>query len=219
MFVAANLTYITPQVLAMLNANTNYAATSSDDKFTDNEIQESIFQADEQVFTAIAETPGHYYRVDLMSASADITAQGGEIPSHIGPIGEVTIRYVSTDTDYKPANPMNRKEIEIYQRDTDSYLNAAHNSTGTLVAGYYDPQALADGVAFFTGYAMRARIAVYNRGAVLQSPEVYASAICAGALAWLFTKDGFDPQIGNYYAGEFDKRLNAIRQNAMPQAA
>lgn len=214
-FTVANVTTVTKQVLSTLNASSAWAATSDDDKFVTAEVTEAVLEADEQVYLAICETSGHWARVEIMAASTDLTVQGQEIPSHIGDIGEVTITHVSGDSSNKLANPMDRKEIEIYQRDTDSILNAAHAASGTLVAGYYDPKALMDGIAYFTGYAMQVRIATYTRTALCQSPEVYASAIVAGALSTLFTKDGLETELAKYYSMEFDKRLAAIRRDAM----
>jgi hypothetical protein len=177
-FTVADLTTVTKIALATVNASSAYAATSDDDKFTTSEIQEWVFEGDERVYVAIAETVGHYARPDIMTWSADVTTYLDETPAHLGELGDVQIKYVSTDSAYQLALPMNRKEIEIYRRDTDSYLNATHAATGTLVAGFYDPEALKDGVCAFTGYALQVRrVASYLRTAALQSPSEYAALI------------------------------------------
>lgn len=119
--------------LAVLNASSAYSSSSDDDKFTDGEIAEMIFQGDERCYVAIAETKGHYARPDIMTWSSDVTTYLDEVPAHLGELGDVQIKYVSTDSVYQLAKPMMRQEIEIYRRDTDSILNATHAATGTLV--------------------------------------------------------------------------------------
>ncbi len=213
-FTIANKTGIYEFVLAELNASTAYAATTDDDKFTDGQIAEAVYQADERYFVAIAETKGHWARPDIMNWSADVTAYLDEVAAHTGELGDVRIKYVSTDTGYQLANPLPREEIEIIRRNTDSTFNAAHNASGTITAGYFDPEALNDGVCAFTGYAMQVRIAFYVRTASLQSPEAYSSAISAHALANLFATDGLDPQLASYNLGLANVFESLVRRGA-----
>lgn len=214
-FTVADLTTLKKAELALLNSSSAYAATSDDDKFTDGEIAEYIFEGDERTYVAIAETEGHWARPDIMTWSADVTTYLDEVPAHLGELGDVQIKYVAADSVYQLALPMTRKEIEIYRRDTDSYLNATHAASGTLVAGYFDPEALKDGVCAWTGYALQVRrVASYARVATLQSPSEYTGLILAHALSLGFTKDGLDPQLALYYSREADKREGLVRGNA-----
>lgn len=214
-FTVADLATLKKMGLAVLNASSSYSASSDDDKFTDGEIAEMLFQGDERCYVAITETKGHYARPDIMTWSADVTTYLDEVPAHLGELGDVQIKYVSTDSVYQLAKPMSRQEIEIYRRDTDSYLNATHAATGTLTAGYYDPDALRDGICAFTGYAIQVRrVASYVRTAALQSPSEYASFILAHFASVAFTKDGLDPELAKYYSGEADKREARVRGNA-----
>lgn len=210
----ADITVLTKQCLAILNASSSYAATSDDDKFTDDEVEEALLEGDERFWLVIAETVGHWARPDIMTESADITTNGAEVESHTGELGLVTIKYVDGDSDYKLGKPMKREEIEIILRDTDSTYNAVHNVTGTLSAGYFDPEALKDGIAYFTGIAFRVRIAAYARSAACQSPQSYAAGTLAHAWGVLFSKDGLDPELARYYSGEADKREGQARGNA-----
>lgn len=214
-FTIADLATLKKIGLAVLNASSAYAATSDDDKFTDGEIAELLFEGDERVYVAIAETVGHWARPDIMTWSSDVTTYLDEVPAHLGELGDVQIKYVSGDSVYQLALPMSRKEIEIYRRDTDSYLNATHAASGTLVAGYYDPEALKDGVCAFTGYALQVRRVVsYLRTAALQSPSEYTSLILAHFASMAFTKDGLDPQLALYYANLANARESQVRGNA-----
>lgn len=212
-FTIASITNLTKQCLAILNASTAYAATSDDDKFVTAEITEALLEGDERFWIAIAETVGHWARPDIMTESADVTVNGSEL-SHTGEYGLVTIKYVSSDSDYKLGKPMKREEIEIILRDTDNTYNTTHSASGTLSAGYFDPEALKDGIVYFTGYAFRARIAAYTRTAACQSPEAYAAGVLAHAWSVLFSKDGLDPELAKYYSLAASQREGLVRGNA-----
>lgn len=214
-FTVADLTTLKKIGLAVLNASSAYASVSDDDKFTDGEIAELLFQADERCYVAIAETKGHYARPDIMTWSADVTIYLDEVPPHLGELGDVQIKYVSTDSVYQLGKPMARQEIEIYRRDTDVYLNATHAATGTLAAGYFDPEALKDGVCAFTGYALQVRrVASYLRTSALQSPSEYAALILDHFASVAFSKDGLDPELAKYYSGLASDREGLIRGSA-----
>lgn len=213
-FTVADITGTKKQTLGLLNASSSYNSVTDDDKFTDGLIAEAIFEGDERFYTAGAETKGHWMRPEIMDWCTAVTTYLDEVPAHIGELGDVRIKYVSTDSVYQLAKPMTRQEIEIYRRDTDSYLNATHAATGTITAGYYDPEALKDGICAFTGYALQVRIATYVRTSVLQCPQVYTSAIVAHALSYLFSVDGLDPELAKYYSGIADKYEGMIRGDA-----
>lgn len=213
-FTVASLTNLKKQCLAVLNASSSYNSVTDDDKFVDGEIAEALLEGDERFWLAIAETVGHWARPDIMTESGDITTNGAEMTSHTGELGEVTIKYVSGDSDYKLGKPLKREEIEIILRDTSSIFSAAHSASGTLTAGYYDPEALKDGVIYFTGYAFRARLAAYTRTAACQSPENYATGILAHAWGVLFSVDGLEPYLAQYYSREADKYEGMARGNA-----
>lgn len=212
--VVASKLGITKQVLGLLNASSAYAALTDDDKFTDGLVDESVSQGDERSITAIAETLGHWARPDIMDWSADITANLSEVPTHIGGLGDVRIKYVASDSGYQLGRPLPRQEIEVYRRNSDSTLNADHASAGTVVAGYFDPEALHDGVCDFTGAALSVRVATYTRGATLQSPEAYSSFIAAHALSVLFTVDGLDDAMAAFYGRLAAEREASVRGNA-----
>lgn len=213
-FTVASLTGLTKQTLGLLNASSAYAAITDDDKFTDGLVGESLFQSDERIYTAGAETKGHWMRPEIMDWSAAITTYLAEVPAHIGELGDVEIKYVAADTAYQLGKPMKREEIEIYRRDTDGFLSAAHNATGTIVAGYFDPEALKDGVCAFTGAEMKIRVATYTRTAALQSPQSYSSGIVAFALSYLFSVDGLDPELAKYYSTLAMQCESLVRGNA-----
>ena len=213
-FTVASITGLKKYVLSLLNASSAYASTTDDDKFQDGQIGEALFQGDERIYTAIGETKGHYARAELLAFSADLTTYLTAVPSHIGELGEVQIKYVSTDSVYQLGKPMKREEIEIIRSDTDSIYSAANAASGTLAGGYYDPEALKDGVCAFTGYAMQIRVMAYTRTAALQCPEAYSSGIAAHALSYLFSVDGLDSQLALYYAREADNREALVRGNA-----
>jgi hypothetical protein len=195
------------------NASVSFGGRFNDDKFAIQLIEESLFEGDERFYVAGAETKDHWIRPDIMDWSSDITTQGAETPAHTGELGEVRIKYVSTDSSYKIGKPMSAQELEIYRRNTDSYLNASHNATGTAVAGYYNREALLDGVCDFTGYALSVRVANYTRTSALQSPEAWISGIIAHAASVMFAFDGLDPQLALYFSREADKKEMAVRGN------
>jgi len=214
-FTVADLTTLKKIVLAILNASSAYASTSDDDKFTDGEIAEYIFEGDERYYTAGAETKGGWIRPDIMDWGADITTYLAEVTAHLGELGDVRIKYVSTDSAYQLGKPVKREEIEIIRNNTDSTFSAGHNISGTLSAGLYDPEALKDGVCAFTGYALSVRVvSSYLRTAALQSPSNWTSAVAAHALSLGFSKDGFDPQLAIYHATQADKYEAMVRRNA-----
>lgn len=213
-FTVADLSGVKKQVNGLGNFAAGYSETPDDDKITSGLLAESIFEGDERFYTAGAESKGHWMRPEIMDWCTAITTYLDEVPAHIGELGEVRIKYVSTDSVYQLAKPMKREEIEIYRNNTDSYLNASHSASGTLVAGYFDPEALRDGVCAFTGYALQIRLATYARTSALQCPQVYTSAIVAHALSQLFSVDGLDPELAKYYSVIADKYEAQIRANA-----
>lgn len=196
------------------NASVSFGGRFDDDKFAIQLIEESLSEGDERYYVAIAETKGHWARPDIMVESSDITTNGSEIAAHVGEVGEVTIKYVSGDSDYKLGKPVAREEIEMWLRNTDTTWPVAHSATGTVTAGYYDPVALADGIAYFTGNAFRIRLASYTRTAALQSPEAYTGGIVAHAASNMFTFDGLDTDAAMFHAKEADAWEAAVRRGS-----
>lgn len=218
----ADLTITKRQVIQLLNADTSGVDVTSatDDRFNAPLfIPESIFEADEDVFTACAESIGHWARADMLTLSSDLS-NGDVIPTHIGDLGRVVIKRSSGETIYYPATTVaSAEEITRYrENDSNSYGLLAHDASGSAIAGLF--HITEEDLIFFTGYRAKVWLITYTRTAALQSPAIYTAAIVCGAVARLL-KEGGNVDRAGYFGQMFAGYLQMIRGNekAIPQLA
>jgi hypothetical protein len=212
----ATLAVARPITLALLNAADAYASTPTSDKYTAAEIDEALFQGDEQVALNVLSTVGHFARSNFLALSADI-AHGAKIPEHVGDIGQILIKRWTSDTEYKPGIPTTEDAIARYRANIgvapyNMYGALAHDAPDSPLSGYYCLKE--ENILLYTGVSAKAYIANYVRTAALQSPAIYIGAIVAYAPGLLFQKDGADPQAAAYYMTLAQNMFAQIRGEA-----
>lgn len=211
--------------VANVNDTSSFARTGAicamggnynDDRHAYPEIIEAIFEADEQLMTAIAETKDHWARADILTLSGSIS-NAAQVPSRTSVVGDVLVKNSSSDA-YLPATLADLKAIQRYNANTgtaplDVYGSTAPTAAGSPLAGYYciDP----DGILFYTGTDAKIRVFQYNRTTLLQSPSVYQNVIVYGALRALCAKDGDDPSSAAAWGKFWLDGISAVRLGAM----
>lgn len=138
-------------------------STSDDQRRNNIEILRAIIAADARVCRARAATLGGTYRSLFLSDIPTPLDHGEALPDRIGPIEQVRIKLVSTDTDYEAGKfdkDLTLADIERWRNNTGSLYGANHNAANSVLSGFYIEQG--DQV-FFTGYRLTTKIATFTR--------------------------------------------------------
>jgi hypothetical protein len=170
-----DLTTVRGRLIAATNAApaATWATTISaanDGRRNDTELDKIILAADARICAARAARVGDGYRSLFLSLSASI-AHGGTIPDHLGPLEQVTIKHVSTDSDYKAGKfdpDLTLADIERWRANTGSRYVTAHPVANSALSGF----SLRRGSQLFsTGYDAKALRATFTRSGACQAPE------------------------------------------------
>lgn len=204
--------------LGGLNASLTWGGAISDDRRVSAEIDEAIFEAEDQINLAILETRDHWARPDYLAEVA--VTHGSEVSARVGTIEEVVIQKASGESFVKgirlDAEMINRYRANTGTAPFNVYGSTAHTTAESPLSGYWDIDG--DGVAWFSGFAAKARILDYVRStAVLQCPSIFTNLVAAGALAALFLKEGDSPEAADRYQKRFENGLAMIRGNIPAQ--
>jgi hypothetical protein len=168
-----DLATVRGRLIAALNAATAATWITSgvtDTRRNDTELTNIILAADARICAARAARVGDGYRSLFLGLSASI-AHGSTIPDHLGPIEQVTIKYVSSDSDYKAGKfdaSLSLADIERWRANTSSRYGAAHDAASSVLSGYYIRRG---SQLFYTGSDAKALIATFARSSACQSPE------------------------------------------------
>lgn len=161
------------------------------------EITDAILDADQEVALAILESPNNPFKSGFYTNSGSL-ASGAKLPASDGPYGAVLV-------DSLVPRPVPAPEVA---KLTANALGLPSSTIGKVYA-------IVGNYIFHNGTSATVEIATITRGSVPVSPEAYAWAVVAGALAILFAKDNADTEAASYFAGEYDKRLGLIRQGTI----
>jgi hypothetical protein len=188
-----------------------------DDRHSLVEIDEAMFESDEEFVTAIIETPGHWARADFLVLSS-IIPYGTQLPSHIGNVSRILIQNSSGDT-FLPGEVADIKAIQRWNANTGTGNFTAYGLTSPTaanspLAGYYAIDE--DNYVYFTGYAAKARLYQYIRSLLaLQSPFQYQGGVIARSMMKLTLKDGDDVQASAAWGKFGQDSLAAVRLGVM----
>src|SRR4028119_503361 len=165
----ATLVICRPIVISLLNAGDSFASVPDSDKHTLPDIDEALFESDEQVALNVLSTVGHFARSNFMSLSTDI-AHGAKIPEHVGDIGQVLIKRWTSDSEYKPGIPTTEDAIARYRANTgvepfNVYGALPHDAPNSPLSGYYALKE--ENVLLYTGTSAKVWLATYTRGVQL----------------------------------------------------
>jgi hypothetical protein len=173
--IRCTLSTVLGRLIAAVNAApaATWATTisaSNDARRNDTELTNIILAADARICAARASKVGDGYRSLFLSLSASIT-HGGTIPDHLGPIEQVTIKYVSADTDYKAGKfdaSLSLADIERWRANVGTRYVTAHNAANSALSGFYIRRG---NQLFYTGADAKCLIATFTRSGACQSPE------------------------------------------------
>lgn len=199
------------------NALCAFGGDTDDDRHSIQEIDECMFEADEQIVLAILESLNHWARADYLVLSASIV-HAAQLPSHVGLPAEILISNASGEA-YLPGTWADLKAIQRYRANSGTAPNNVYGSTASTaaaspLAGYYnlDP----DNYLFYTGFDAKARLLQFTRSlTALQSPNVYQGTAIAGGLRLLEIKDGDDPVNSSAWAKFWLDGLASVRMGVM----
>lgn len=180
----------TARAISALNAGTASAfdGTVADERRATGEIEAAILAADARVCRARASRYGDGYRSLFLALSASIP-HGSVIPDHLGPIEQVVIKHASADSAYKAGKTdpfLTLADIENWRAQGAALYGAAHDASGSAVAGYYRE---VGGQLFYTGSDAKAYLANFTRTSSCQAPEVDEDMVVGLALESLL-KEG-----------------------------
>lgn len=202
--MAISITQVHDFCLAILNAATDTYGTVNDPLRFDTEIKDAIKMADRVVAQAIIDTPGHR-RAAEFAVLEDVTSTVGTS----GSSGVIPFPIYAVQIDGKNAT---------YVRP-DRWRLLANNALNlTTNVGYYTLENQELGAIYSSSVKVQRLKYVEPAGDTLASPEEYLGTVTAGALAYLFPKEGAYVQAADHYAGVFETQLKMIRegQTVMP---
>lgn len=176
----AVLSMMKDEVRDLLNASTAaYGQHDSSKRYPDELIDDALMFADQKVVGWFLAQANHPRRASFMTQAA--VAHAGRIPTHIGPIGSVTIN--SKACEEWPAS-----EIEMLRTNR---LNFVAFGRRYAVEGE---------TLFFVDEdgATTAQVDLANYNPItgtIQSPPEYQNAVIACALTYIFAKDAASSQL------------------------
>lgn len=189
------------EVRDLLNVSTaNYGEHDGSKRYPEELIEDALMRADEKVVGWFLAQPNHPRRAAFMD-EADV-AHAGRIPSHIGPIGAVTINT-------KAAEPWPASEIQHLRT----------NRLGLVGFGRY--YAVEGEKLFFADEdnAATAQVDIANYNpitGVIQTPPEFLNAVIACALSVLFGKDAASSQLpaAQHYLAVEQSSLQLVEDDA-----
>jgi hypothetical protein len=187
---------------------------SDDNRRNDTELSNIILAADARVCVARASRVGDGYRSLFLSLSASIT-HSGTIPDHLGPIEQVTIKYVSTDSDYKAGKfdaSLTLADIERWRANTGSRYGAGHTAANSVLSGFYIRRG---SQLFYTGYDAKCLLATFTRTVACQAVETDEDMVL-GLAAGAALKEGDNGVFLNTLVADARAEYAALLQSSEP---
>ena len=211
------ITVATAASVSVVGATVSYGGQLGDDRRNLAELNEAVYESDEDFYVPIAETIGHWARQDLLALSSSI-ANAGEIP-HIGELGQVFIQTGPLDS-YLPGKPAEFEEIQRMRANTgvaplDSYGGKAHNVADSQIGGYFHVSEDGEYITY-TGTDCKARrIPPYERSLNLQTNAVFMGPMASRVVARLLAKEGSKtPEQAQIHAAYSQSVIDGIRARA-----
>ena len=203
----ANIAEITPRVVNLLLLGADDAVypstvdTETSNAYSDDELSSAILKADAEVCLAYIETDGHPQRVRFLSSHAAV--HGAALPAFLGELSGMEIQTATGIWVIGKEPPSLDLALRIIQYPTAYPTNSITNR-------YWWVE---NGVFYTTGLSGRFQGADFTGTGDCQAHETESNAVIAGALAFLFKKDG-DPSQHAWYSAQYDERLLRVRSKA-----
>lgn len=208
--ILADLTRCTNKVTAILVAGPDdgsFAAAdlSQSEKYSPDDITQTVKQIDLEVARTIQETVGQGYRGNYGAKVASVT-YGMLLPGHPGKLGSVEIQLLSGA--WEPG--ILAEDLNVVRKvhlNPDGMYGSATENEGLYYIGE-------DLLAHYIGQDMRVFIPTeLGLGSALLSPVSYEPTIVRGAVK-LLLKDPVDPNLATY-GQDYDRDTGLIRSGAM----
>lgn len=162
----ADLYWMYKRLLSALNGGTasTFTAVLDDPRRSPGELFASLQAADDELCSLLAETEGHGYRSLFMADSA-VLAHSDTLPDHLGPVGQLRIKHLAADSDYKAAKfdeGLSLADIERWRANTGTIFGPGHTTAASSLSGY---GIILGNEVYFTGSSAITKIATYTRTA------------------------------------------------------
>jgi hypothetical protein len=167
------------------NTASSFTAVLDDPRRSPGELFASLQAADDEICTLIGEGEGGQFRPLFLSDTNDLN-HGDTLPDRLGPLTQVKIKYVSTDSDYKSGKfdkDLTLADIERWRANTGDIYGADHDAANSSLSGFY--VILGDEI-YFTGYRAKGKVATYTRlsrdvtdGAMVSPTKVLTGTLVA----------------------------------------
>lgn len=213
--MAVVLATVRSEVYGSLNAATAFGSNDDPERWTQEEIDAAILNADGDIIRAICDNPMHGARRAFLTSSNVL--HGGQIPAHLGPIDSVIFTvtgglYAGTrDAEF------NRIAIEEDNRNPSGLTSIPpryyvegdilyHNGAGLIAGG-------ASAVTVAVYYC------IYARTSACQAPDEFFDVEKVGAMSKLVNKEGVYADAQSVWGGMYAAMLADIRASGMSVAA
>lgn len=199
--MTVSLAKVRTRVISLLQANrldpysgTVGTGSGANSRYqVDQEINDTILEADSVVCLAIIETSGHPYAAQFLTSSGNLT-HGTVIPAHIGEIAKVTV-------DATPSR-QTKSLTELLEVKANAALYPSATKYHFLEGGY----------AYNTGTNVVVVYPAFTKTAACQAHEVYEAAVVCLTIA-LLAKDGsLTPELYSTYSEYADRYLGMIKE-------
>lgn len=203
----------------ILGAATTTNQVSGDPAYSEYEIAECILAAEYELAKAICSANSHGRKMLYLATPVTTTTSPYTVPSHLGEIVDVQIKYTNTDS-FVPAEPSSAVSV--------ARLAQGINPLGlTLYKGLYS---ITNNILWFTGYQAQVRFCEFNKptsptdaaslvtllNTLANTPDEYWMTTAILALAKIMPKEGSLLQGGAYYTQLAQAELQSIVDGKPP---
>ncbi len=215
--MAVSISTIESLTVQELNANTTYSSSSSDPRFYTAGIADAALSADGMVVEAICRNLQHSRRAQFYTTQTGAT-HGGTIGNAIGPVD--TIQFVvscGTAPGNRPSEMWPKGEVQAEVRNVLSLtrIDPHYALDGRVI--YHNGATIASNSGGGT-VSVNLTYPSYTRTSACQSPDEYAMAVACGTLGFLFSIEGENTTVAQFYWQQFQVMLNqiSIGQSTIP---
>lgn len=213
------------------SACASYGGKLEDDRHNLLELREAAIEADDEVYITLGETPQHWARSDVTTATS--LTHGAKLPAHVGDVTAIMIKADAAD-DTRRSRPAGFETIERYRANTgtapnDVYGSYTHTDSNSPLAAFHH----IDGADrfFFAGSEATGDMLLYTdprTSNTLNSPASLTGVVVYGAARRMYKQGAIDAYFGAF-SNIAQAGLAGIRANSrnvpdpaafeMPQAA
>lgn len=185
-------------------ASVSYGGRMDDDRHNLLELREAIYEADDEIYEALATTPEHWIRSQIETPVA--VTHGTQLPNHFGAITSVMIKIYPADVSSVRGKRTDYESIQRYRNNTgvapfDTYGQHVHTDQNSPIGGYFH----IDGASmiFFSGTSATALMVLYTdprTSLALNTPAAFTGLIVFNAAVRMYKQGAIDAYFDKYNA-------------------